>query len=60
MINQDLKILIYNMKGQLVYQSTINDKIFTLTKNDLSNGTYFYSITSESSSLAKGKFIYTE
>lgn len=56
--NEGLELSIYNSFGQLVSSQLVNGSDHILLRNNLSSGTYFYTLTSEQNLLTKGSFIF--
>ena len=59
-LNQNYKLIIYNVNGQIVSTYQIKTSNFQLKKQDLNAGLYFYTIQSDNAILTKGKFIFSE
>jgi Secretion system C-terminal sorting domain len=52
---ENLNFTLYNTLGQAVQQQTFAGQTLTLTRNDLPQGIYFYSITQNGKLIARGK-----
>lgn len=55
--NKDLQMQMYDVSGNLVLQSQILTPKSLIKRNGLPGGIYFYSISSENKTVARGKFI---
>jgi uncharacterized repeat protein (TIGR01451 family) len=53
--NENTHFTLYNTLGQAVQQQTFAGQTLTLTRNDLPQGVYFYSITQQNRIIARGK-----
>lgn len=56
---RNLHFKLINSIGEIIRSQTINDNKFTVNKNDLSRGIYFYRIMDEKNKLLKmGKIVF--
>jgi N-acetylneuraminic acid mutarotase len=57
-LNNRLIFNVYNTKGQMIYQTNINQTIITLNKTDFKVGNYIYTVSTPNQIKSKGTFIF--
>jgi N-acetylneuraminic acid mutarotase len=57
-LQQGTQLSIYNSFGQIISSETVNTSDYIFLRNNLSSGTYFYTLSTEQNQLTKGSFIF--